>query len=621
MSFDHRNVLSRNLIKGLLAGGLPLVVYLHTASGYGHWLDSGELVAAAADFGISHPPGHPLASLVLGSANLLPVGALSFRVALVCALLAAIATVALFFAFEQTLRASGVIRDALIAPLCLTGTWWVAGSQAWWFQAVRPEVYVLEAALLCIAIERLLRVATSIRDGDVRPLYHAALAIGLALANHHYVALLALVPAAWLLIGIWSSWGWRPFAWSTGFVGAGLLTYLVLPLRALSDPFLNLGDPSTPSRFFWVVSAQAFQKSLGPERIAPFREHLADVIVAMGQDLHLASLLLALLGAYFMLRIRAVRKLGLFWLTLWLVYTIGRALLGFVHGNPDALAYFMLAYASVGVFGALALGVVLSALAEAAPGRPKLAPVLGALVAIASLFEFVRSHEDASLGPFADTDVFDDGLRRALPARAVVLAHNPSTIFRFWGGEAEELNRPDVTMIPLPLLGYPKLVDRLVSEEPELKSLLGNYILDGQLNAPDLQSLAALRPVLVEMDIRVDAELFDMLVPDQLYHRVLTADITEADEGEAMQRHGALWDDIYARIDEPRDAQTEVQLLWRHYNDAVYFAGVGDLHGARRSVGAGLALNPHAQELLLMQEALKHAPPGERIDITPFRIE
>ncbi len=202
-----------------------------------------------------------------------------------------------------------------------------------------------------------------------------------------------------------------------------------------------------------------------------------------------------------------------------------------------------------------------------------------------------------------------------------MLAHNPSTIFRFWGGEAEELNRPDVTMIPLPLLGYPKLVDRLVSEEPELKSLLGNYILDGQLNAPDLQSLAALRPVLVEMDIRVDAELFDMLVPDHLYHRVLTADITEADEGEAMQRHGALWDDIYARIGEPRDAQTEVQLLWRHYNDAVYFAGVGDLHGARRSVGAGLALNPHAQELLLMQEALKHAPPGERIDITPFRIE
>jgi len=621
MSFDHRKVLSRNVMKRLLAGGLPLVVYVYTASGYAHWLDTGEFVAAAADFGISHPPGHPLASLVLGLANLLPIGALSFRVALVCALLGAVAAVALFSALERTFRVSGVIREPLIVPLSLAGTWWVAGSQAWWFQAVRPEVYALQAALLCIAIERLLCVATSGRDGDVRPLYHAALAIGLALANHHYLVLLALVPAMWLLIGVWTVWGWRPFAWSTGFLGAGLLTYLFLPLRAISEPFLNLGDPTTPSRFVWVVSAQAFQKSLGPERIAPFREHLTDVIVAMGQDLHLGTLLLALLGAYFMLRVRAARKFGLFWLTVWLVYMMGRALLGFVHGNPDALAYFMMAYASVGVFAGFALGVVLSAVAEAAPGRPRLVPALGAIVALASLFQFARSYEEASLANFVDTDVFDDGLRRSLPARAVVLAHNPNTIFRFWGGEAEELNRPDVTMVPLPMSSYPKLVDRLVSDEPELKLLLRNYVLDGQLNAADLQSLAALRPVFIEMDIRVATEMFDMLVPEQLYHRVLTADITETDEGQAMQRHGKLWDDIDARIGEPHDAQTEVQLLWRHYNDALYFAGVGDLHGARRSVGAGLSLNPHAAELLLMQDALKHAPSGEPIDIAPFRVQ
>ncbi len=619
MSFDHREVLGRNVIKGLLAGGLPLVVYLCTASGYAHWLDSGEFVAAAADFGISHPPGHPLASIVLGSANLLPIGALSFRVALVCAVLGAVAALALFSAFERTLLVSGVIRESLVVPLSLAATWWVAGSQAWWFQAVRPEVYALEAALLCIALERLLRVATSGRDGDVRPLYHAGLAVGLALANHHYLAVLALVPSVWLLIGVWKAWGWRPFAWSTGFLGAGLLTYLFLPLRALSQPFLNLGDPTTPSRFVWVVSAQAFQKSLGPERVAPFREHLTDVVVAMGQDLHLGMLLLGLLGAYFMLRVRSARKYGLFWLSLWLVYTIGRALLGFVHGNPDALAYFMLAYASVGVFGAFALGVVLSAVAEAAPGRQKLAPVLGAIVAAASLFQFVRSYEDASLAGFVDTDVFNDGLRRSLPARAVVLTHNPNTIFQFWGGEAEDLSRPDVTMIPLPLLSYPKLIDRLVSKEPELKSLLRNYVLDDELNAADLQSLAALRPVFVEMDIRVAPEMFDMLVPEQLYHRVLTADITETDEGQAMQKHAKLWDDIYARIGRPRDAQTEVQLLWRHYTDALYFAGVGDILAARRSVGAGLSLNPHAQELVLMRDALKHAPPGERIDITPFR--
>ena len=618
VSVDHRQVLQRNAIYRGLAGGVPLFVYLSTASGYAHWLDGGEFVATAVDFGISHPPGHPLAAIVLGAAHLIPAGPLAFRVAVVCAILGAVGALALFSAFERTLEASGAVRQSLIAPLSLAAIWWIAGTQAWWFQAVRPEVYALQAALLSIAVERLIRVASSGSPGDARPLYHAALALGLALANHHYLALLLFIPAFWLVVGVFAYWGWRPLAWSGAFLGAGLLTYVFLPLRALAEPYLNLGDPSSPARAAWVISAQAFQKSVDPERIAPFREHLADVMVAIGQDMHIASLLLGLLGAYFMLRVKRARKYGLFWLTLWLVYTVGRALLGFVYGNPDALAYLMLGYASVGVFGAFALGLILSAVSEAANNRPRLAPALAVVLAFASLAQFARSAESVSLSAFADTDVFDDGLRRRLPVHAVVLAHNPNTIFRYWGGEAEEWSRPDVTLVPLPLLSYPKMVDQLVTAEPELKTLLRNYVLHGELVAADLQSLAAERPVFVEMDLRITPDMYDLLVPEQLYHRVLTADITDADEGHAMQRHASMWDDIDVRLGDSTDEQTQVQRLWRHYNDALYFAGVGDIGAARRSVHAGRLVNAHAKELIRLEEALKRAPPGEPIDVTPF---
>ena len=610
-------------MKGLLAGVPPLLAYLSTASGFAHWLDSGEFVAAAADFGISHPPGHPLASIVLGTANLLPIGALSFRVAVICAVLLAVAAAALFFSFETSLKVSEAIRPSLRFPLALAATWWVAGSQGWWFQAVRPEVYALQAALLCIAMERLLRVSISGQEGqqgDVRPLYQAALALGLALANHHFIALLAIVPSLWLLLGLWKTWGWRPFAWATGFVSAGLMTYLYLPLRALQEPFLNLGDPSSPGRFAWVISAQTFQKNVSPEAVAPFGETLADVLIATARDLHVATLMVALLGAYFMLRVSSSRKFGLFWMTLWLVYVLGRATLGFVRGNPDAIAYFMVSYASVAIFAVFAIGLLLSALAEAVPNKPKLAPALGAILALGASVQFVRSLDASTLASFADTDVFDDGLRRSLPARSIVLVHNPQTIFRYWGGEAEELNRPDVTMIPLPLLSYPKLVDRYVSDEPELKPLLRSYVLDGTLSAPELQSLAALRPVYVEMDVRVTQELMDLLVPEHLYHRVLTADTTDVDEARAMHEHVALWGDLYQRIGHPIDSHTEVQLIWRHYTDSLYFASVGDTNAALRTVNAGLALNPQPKELLMLQEALKNASPGERIDVTPFTI-
>ncbi|NOQ84333.1 MAG: DUF2723 domain-containing protein [Myxococcales bacterium] len=607
-------------MKALFAGVPPLFVYVSTASGYAHWFDGGEFVAAAADFGISHPPGHPLASIVLGAANLAPIGALSFRVALVCALLGAVAAVALFFAFEHTLKVGGMIRDSLRFPLALAATWWVVGTQAWWFQAVRPEVYALQAALLCIAMERLLRVSLSGPNGDVRPLYHAALALGLALSNHHYLAVLAVVPSLWLLVGVWRTWGWRPFAWSAGFLSAGLVTYLYLPLRALQEPFLNLGNPSTAGRFLWVVTAEAFQKSLSPDAVAPFGERFSDVLLVTGEDLHVVTLVAALLGAYFMLRVRASRKFGLFWLTVWAAFALGRAVLGFVSGNPDALAYLMLSYAALAILAVFAIGVLLSALAEALPNRPRLAPALGAILALMASSQFVRSSGASSLADFVDTDVFDDGLRRSLPPRSIVLVHNPQTIFRFWGGEAEENNRPDVTMIPLPLLTYPSLVDRFVTDEPELTPLLRSYVLDGSLSVPELQSLAALRPVYVEMDVRVTQDMMDLLVPEQLYHRVLTANTTDTDEARAMHTHATLWGDLYQRIGRPIENHTRTQLIWRHYTDSLYFAAVGDTNAALRTVAAGLALNPHARELQMMQEALKAATPGEPIDVTPFTI-
>jgi hypothetical protein len=618
VSVDHGLALRSNLLKALLAGVPPLFVYVSTAAGYAHWFDSGEFVATVADFGISHPPGHPLAAIVLGAAHLAPIGALSFRIALVCALLGALAAVALCFAFESTLKVGGVIRESLRFPLALAATWWVVGTQAWWFQAVRPEVYALQAALLCIAMERLLRVSLSGPEGDVRPLYQSALALGLALANHHYLAALAVVPSLWLLVGIWRTWGWRPLAWSAGFAGTGLLAYLYLPLRALREPFLNLGDPSSPGRLLWVVTAQAFQKSVSPDAGVPFGDRFATVLITTGEQLHIATLLVALLGAYFMLRVKSSRKYGLFWLTLWLVYTLGRAAMGFVRGNPDALAYFMLSYASLALLAVFAVGVLLSALAEAVPSRPTLAPALATVLALAASFQFVRSSESSTLANFVDTDVFDDGLRRSLPPRSVVLAHNPQTIFRFWGGEAEEQNRPDVTMIPLPLLTYPKLVDRLLRNEPELTPLLRSYVLDGTLSVAELQSLAALRPVYVEMDVRVTQDMMELLVPEHLYHRVLTADMTETDEARAMHSHAALWGDLYQRIKHPIQEHTKTQLLWRHYTDSLYFAGVGDTNAALRTVGAGLVLNPHARELLLMQDTLKAATPGEPVDVTPF---
>ena len=597
-----------------------LVAYLLFASGYGYWLDSGEFVAAAMDFGISHPPGHPLASIVLGSAQLLPMGALSFRVALVCGALGAIAAVALFFATEACLSLGELVSAHLRTPVCLAATWWIAGSYAWAFQSVRPEVYSLQAALSFIAIERLLRASINVQgdpaNGDRRPLFHAALALGLAFANHHFLALLLLPPSLLLLVGIVRSVGWRPLLTSCAFLTAGLLTYVFLPIRAAARPALSLGEPNSPARFLWVISAEAFQKSLATERPGSFTEGLAHVLFRILEDLHVFALLLALLGVYLMCRIGATRKYGLFWLALLLLSVFGRAALGFVEGNPDAAGYLLPAYGAIGVFCALTVGLVLSALDDAVEQSPRLVPGLAFGLALLGLLQFPLSAAKTSLASFKDTDVFDDGLRRELPPRSIVLAYNPHTVFRFWGGETEERNRPDVTVIPMPFLSYPKLVEQLVSKDPEIKPLLRDAMLEGGLNPSELQSLASLRPVFVEMDARVPTALFESLAPEQLYHRVIGPD-GDTGDGKAYEE---LWEDVYSRLGEPVDPQTQGQLLWRHYADALHFAATGETAAAQNATARALAIDPQSEALQELGEALAQSSAGERLDIEPFRL-
>src|SRR5690606_996155 len=128
------------LVAFALAAGVPLAAYLATASAHDYWLDGGEFTAQAVDLDVSHPPGHPLAGLLGKLFTLLPLGPLPLRVALAQAFCAALAAAFVYHAIDTTVRALGVERDRLAVPVALGGTWLVATSHAWWFQAVRPEV-------------------------------------------------------------------------------------------------------------------------------------------------------------------------------------------------------------------------------------------------------------------------------------------------------------------------------------------------------------------------------------------------------------------------------------------------------------------------------------------------
>jgi hypothetical protein len=409
-----------------------------------------------------------------------------------------------------------------------------------------------------------------------------------------------------------------------GFTLVGLSTYLYLPVRADAGAALNLGDPSDPARFFWVVSAQAFQGSseITPQPIA---QRFADVLVQLVDNLHPIPLLMAIAGAYALFRQRggSLRRIAFVWTTVFVVFCAARAWLGFIRENPDALGYLIPGFAAIGALAACFIAQVLVSFGRADRDPPRRTAIAVALVlALLGLFQLRESVPDASLARFAATDAFEEIGRRTLPARAIVFAFNPQTVFRMWGGEAMEEMRPDVTVVAMPFLTYPSFVNDLAERDPDLEDILRGRVLSGTLSEGELQSLAAQRPVLVELDPRVSPALYRTLVPHGLFHRALPDHAYPDDRLAGSRRAAEAWDHLMDCLDgDVEEPETRRQLVWHLYHQALYFAANGQWDRAQKAIGAATTINPLARELVALKEAVEEAsadPDSEGIDVTPY---
>ncbi|MCC6454944.1 MAG: DUF2723 domain-containing protein [Caldilineaceae bacterium] len=261
----RRELIARRLSSHWLAwlvGSAAFLLYAYTsAPGIVTFFDDTlEFQTIAPTFGIAHPTGYPLYTILGGLwTHLLPWGTWAGRLNLFSALCAAIA-VGLIAALGGRL-----LLDRRGAPnpwAALAAAITYALSPVWWSQATVAEVYPLHSAFVAAILATTIGINQTLTphaltEGQPSPRFERRmtwllLLFGLALAHHRTILLLAPPVALYVLWSVPGIWRPRRVWWRWGIaLAAPLLLYLYIPLRAAAG-VRDLNDSYVPGwAGFW----------------------------------------------------------------------------------------------------------------------------------------------------------------------------------------------------------------------------------------------------------------------------------------------------------------------------------------------------------------------------------
>ncbi|XP_044128013.1 LOW QUALITY PROTEIN: transmembrane protein 260 [Bufo gargarizans] len=154
--------------------------------------DSGELITAAYELGVAHPPGYPLFTLLAKLVMVLvPIGSIAYRVNLLCSFCGAVAASLLF---STTVRLSGSYAAGILAA----GLY--SFSRLTWQWSIAAEVFSLNnlfvVMLMGLTVE--FHKAKTVSKRSKISLY-GAFCCGLSLCNQHTVVLYIVCIVIWVL--------------------------------------------------------------------------------------------------------------------------------------------------------------------------------------------------------------------------------------------------------------------------------------------------------------------------------------------------------------------------------------------------------------------------------------
>lgn len=417
---------------------LSLALYLPAVPQAVLEADAGEFQFVPYLAGIAHPTGYPLYNLIGWAwSHFFPLGAVAYRMNLVSAVFASLAV--------------GLVWRMVLALCRLASAWsaWPAAAVAalafaisptFWSQAVQAEVYSLQAALLAALL-----LVTLSRSRHPERWWLVGLVAGLNLAHHRTSLLYLPAVVAALTLSLRQRVTRRQLLAVLVALGAPLLLYAYIPLRAPHTPYLlqRLGPgqtltlyENTLSGFLAFLLGQPFGSALTLHGVG---QRATAALARAAQELSPLLWLLALAGAVTLWRRQraaAVLLLGglITQIAFNLLYNIG-----------DVYVLYIPGYLTAAVLAGVAIADAASLLRQ-----PLLSPALASAVAVALLVRMPQARAQAVAAiPLPPPNRWE-ALLQVAPADAILVSNDRNEIMPMWYYQYVEGKRPDLTgLFPL----------------------------------------------------------------------------------------------------------------------------------------------------------------------------
>ncbi len=477
---------------GLVATWLPFGLAVSRAASAGQWRDD---LPAVRDLGlVAVGFGGALSTLVTQALALAPLGPRTFRAALGSTIALAVAAHLLYGIVRRALTRAGP-SPRLGAALAAIATLTAALSPTW-----QREATVGGGAMIAVAVVL------------------GALTLGVRAAE----APAAVAPRTW--IGLGALTGAALAESPPAALAVALMTLALVAARGLDPaaPRVRLPGP----RVFVVAAAFGIVTSMLLLAPLALRPQAPRAWVDLGRTLSAAglsaldtagarttalaawinevgwvSLGVAAFGAGVAILRPRLRPVVAPFLVLVALDTILPARAAGVLSADPLTGLRSLAVAALGLISALGVHEVVGRILRA--GFP-MARATAVLVVVFHLTLVALTSEEAGFDAdrseqFA-AEVWADEALGLLEPRSAILVRSPAIAWRLWAARMTRGERPDVVVIPIPLLDRGRVGSSLIAMDRALEPLLRDFALTGQASEFSLSRVADVRALHVEFD-------------------------------------------------------------------------------------------------------------------------